>query len=362
MSAAKQKENEPRGGWLVFALGLLIGVPLLALCGLTLVGPPSIETGIFTFAIALGVTASIAAPWRRTRPIVVIALALALIVIGYRSFTAASGTTIHEYTGPEGAEPRWIDRVVPERDVALGGSVLLSAMGSMPHDAPGLLDALRDGYSRMRLAEGPVPSPVVGTFLFGQSPDEHSVLRIAPARFEPPEAVVVFLHGFMGNVTLLCWQFAQGANPVGIDVVCPSTTWEGRWAEPDGRATVERTIARLRAEGVRRIYLAGLSNGAIFGSELAPELDVDGVILISGASPSARPTGKPTLVLQGALDRMTPAEPSRAYAELTHATYAEQPEAGHWLILTHHEWAVQVLRRWLAEQEGLGRVHEGAPE
>jgi pimeloyl-ACP methyl ester carboxylesterase len=362
MSAAptQKSEKDGQGGCLVFGLGLVVGVPLLALCGLTLAGPPSIETCIFTFAVLLGVIAALASPWRRTRPLVVGALALALAVVGYRHFSAASGKSVHESLGPAGGAPRWIDRLVPERDVALGGSGLLIATNRMPQDAPGLLDALRDGYSRMRLAEGPVPSAVLGTFLFGQSPDEHSVLRIAPPRFEPPEAVVLFLHGYIGNVTLLCWQVAQAANPVGIDVVCPSTGWEARWAEPDGRLTVERTIGRLRAEGVRRIYLAGLSAGAIGASSLAPTLDVDGLILISGASPEARAAGKPTIVLQGRIDAMTPAHLAREYAERTQATYLEQPEAGHWLLLSHHEWVMEHLRRWLAEQEGLGRVHDAA--
>lgn len=357
MSAAPTQKKE-RGGCLVFGLGLVIGVPILALAGLTLAGPPTIETGVFTLAVLLGVVAAIASPWRNTKPLIGAAIAIALAVIGYRYFSSASGKNVHEYTGPGGAAPRVIDRLVPERDVAIGGSVLLLATDRMPRDAPGLLDALRDGYSRMRLAEGPVPSPVVGTFLFGQSPDDHSVLRIAPPRFEPPEAVVLFLHGSMGNVTLLCWQIAEAANPVGLDVVCPSTGWEARWAEPDGRMIVERTIGKLRTEGVRRIYLAGLSAGASGASMLAPTLDVNGVILISGASADARTPAKPVLVLQGANDRMMPPELSRGYAERAQGEYLEQPDAGHWLVLSHHEWIVEHLRRWLAQQEGLGRVHD----
>ena len=349
-------ERRRGGGCLLFLLGLALGVPVLALAGLTIPGPPSIEAGVFIIAMLLGVIGCLVAPWRNTRPLLMAALVLGLGVIGYRYFAAADGTTVHESTGPHGGEARWIDRIVPERDVALGGSGLLLAAGLMPADQPGLLDALRDGYSRMEQAEGPVPSAVVGTFLFGQTPEEHSLLRIAPPRYEPPEGVVIFLHGFMGSVTLLCWQVAQAANPVGLDVVCPATDWRAKWAEPDGRRTVEATIAALRRQGVRRIYLAGLSACAIGASRLAPDLDVDGVILISGASPQARRSGKPTLVLHGALDRMTPPEPARAYARRSRATYEEHAEAGHWLILSHHEWAMQHMRRWLAEREGLGGI------
>ncbi len=352
------KKQDRQGGCLLFGVGLVVGVPILALCGLTLAGPPTIETGVFTLAVLIGVVASVAAPWRNTRPLVVGALALALAVVLYRYFGAAEGATVHAMSGPQGGEGRVIDRIIPERDVAIGGSALLLFTDRMPQDAPGLLDALRDGYSRMRRAEGPVPSAVVGTFLFGQSPHEHTLLRVAPPRYEPPEAVVVFLHGFIGNVTLLCWQVAQAANPVGVDVVCPSMHWEADWAGPEGRATVQLTIEALRAQGVRRIYLAGLSAGAIGASRLAPELDVDGVILLSGASSRARAPGEPALVLQGARDRMTPPGPARAYARLARAEYQEHPEAGHWLVLSHHEWVMQHMRRWLAAQEGLEAIHE----
>jgi predicted esterase len=344
------------GGCLLFVLGLSIGVPLLALSGLTIAGPPSIETGVFTIGVLLGVVGCLAAPWRNTRALVLSAVVLVLGVVIYRYFAAAEGTTVHESAGPHGGEARWTDRIIPERDVALGGSGLLIATGRMPVDQPGLMDALRDGYSRMEQAEGPVPSAVVGTFLFGQSADDHSLFRVAPPRYEPPQSVVIFLHGFIGSVTLLCWQVAQAANPVGLDVVCPAADWEARWAEPEGVRTIEATIAALRAQGVRRIYLAGLSAGAIGASRLAPRLDVEGVVLISGASSLGRASGKPTLVLQGALDRMTPATHARAYARRAHATYEEHPEAGHWLLLSHHEWAMQHMRRWLAEQEGAGEV------
>jgi hypothetical protein len=361
--AKDDAEKEKRGGrWLLFLGALLLGVPLLLLCGLTLVGPPTAETSVFTVAVLVGVVGGLAAPWQKTAAWGArIAFVILFLVVVYRFFAAEAGTTIRAYTGPHGGELRWTARIVPERDVALGGSNLLMALDAMGPEEPGLLEALRDGYDRMRRAEGPVPSAVVGTFLFGQTYDEHTVLRIAPtSRFNPPEGVVLFLHGFIGNVTLECWQVAQAANPVGVDVVCPSTGWRARWAEPDGRAIVEATIAQLRAQGARRVYLAGLSAGGIGASRLARDVDVDGLILISGASRQARPARIPTLVLQGRRDPRTPPAPARRYARLVgrRATYEEHPEAGHWMILSHHEWTTERLRRWLAEQEGLGEVHD----
>jgi hypothetical protein len=357
MAEPEQKKPGQPGGCLLFTLGLVIGIPILALCGLTIPGPPSMETILFTVSVSAFVIACVAAPWRNTRIIVVVAALLSITVVAYRFFAAAQGDTIFASTGPHGGASRWIDRIAPERDVALGGSGILLALDKMPGDQPGLLDALRDGYERMDRSEGPVPSAIVGTFLFGQSPDDHSLLRVAPERFEPPEAVMIFLHGFIGSLTVACWQVAQAANPVGIDVVCPATDWQAEWSNAEGRETVANTIANLRAQGVRRIYLAGLSAGAVGASLIAPSYDLDGVILISGASERARSPGVPVLVLQGRLDRMTPPRPARAYASRSNGAYREVPDASHWLLLSHHEWVTDQIRTWLAAREGLGGVH-----
>lgn len=335
---------------------MLLGIPLLVLCGLTLVGPPTWETAVFSGAVTLGVIAGLIAPWSKGALYTARVASLILFaVIVYRFFAAQASPSI---TSPSN---RWSDRIVPERDVALGGSNLLIAAGAMGPDHPGLLDALRDGYTRMRRSEGAVPSAVVSTFMFGQSPEDHSVFRVSPpSRFNPPEAVVLFLHGFIGNVTLECWQVGQAANPLGLDVVCPSADWRARWASPPHRRTVQETIARLREQGARRVYLAGLSAGAIGASRLAPSLDIEGLILISGASRQARPARVPTLVLQGRRDPRTRPGPARAYARRAgrRATYVEHPEATHWMILSHHEWVTDHIRAWLAEREGLEAVAE----
>lgn len=350
------------GGRLYFIFSVTIGFPLLLLCGLTLVGPPTFEAALFTLAVALAVIGGFVAPWRENATWGARAgFLLLFFVLVYRFFAAEASTTITTATGPSMTEGRWIDRFVPERDVALGGSNLLILTGRLQNPEPGLLNALRDGYTRMRRAEGPVPSSVVGTFLFDQTAEDHTVHRVQPAaRFTPPAAVVVFLHGYIGNVTLECWQVAQAANPVGLDVVCPSTHWSGRWAEQPGRAIVEETLRRLRGQGVQRIYLAGLSAGAIGASRMARSLDIEGLILISGASRQAQPARIPTLVLQGRRDTMTPPGPARRYAERAgaRARYVEHPEASHWMILSHYEHTTDEIRRWLAEQEGLGEIHD----
>jgi len=357
---AKDPKDNARGlRWLWFVLSVLLGVPLLALCGLTLVGPPTVETlGVSVLAMVL-VVAGLIAPWRTEATYAgSIALLLLLGIIGYRVVEADAGASLRTHTGPAMGDGRLLDRIVPERDVAIGGSNLLVMTGQVRE--PGLLDALRDGYDRMRLAEGAVPSSVISTFLMGQTPEDFTVHRYSPGgRFDAPEAAIVFLHGYIGNVTLECWQVAQAAGPVGLDTYCPSTEWTGRWADPDGRAIARATIAHLRSRGVRRIYLIGLSAGAIGASRMAHALDIEGLVLISGASRQAAPASVPTLVLQGDRDTMTPPAPARAYARRApRARYVEVDGASHWMILSHHERVSEELRRWLARREGLEEIHE----
>ncbi|MGE0789061.1 MAG: alpha/beta hydrolase [Sandaracinaceae bacterium] len=357
LSHAEKKDREGRGGrWLAFVLALLLGMPLLVLGGLTLVGPPTWETALVTLSGAVMVVGGLAAPWSRAGLYSArLAFLVIFAVVVYRFFATEATPSISSPSN------RWMDRIVPERDVAIGGSNLLIATGRMGGDSPGLLDALRDGYDRMRAQEGPVPSAVVSTFVLGQSAESHSVFRVAPpSRFAPPEGVVVFLHGFIGNVTLECWEVAQAANPVGVDVVCPSADWQAQWTSPAHRQTVSDTIAQLRAEGVRRIYLAGLSAGSIGASRLAPSLDIDGLILISGASRQASPARVPTLILQGRRDSRTRPGPARAYARAagSRAQYEEHPTADHWMILSEHEWCEDHIRRWLQVQEGLEEIEE----
>jgi len=361
--AKDQATKEERGTrWIWFFASVLIGLPLLALSGVVVVGPPTPEAALFSVGVLAFVIGGLVAPWRENATWGARGgFLLLLSLIAYRFFEADASTTITTATAPAMTEGRWLDRIVPERDVALGGSTLLLITGQLENPERGLLDSLRDGYARMRLAEGPVPSSTISTFMFGQTPEDHTVHRVVPSgRFNPPEAVVLFLHGFIGNVTLECWQVAQAANPVGLDVICPSTEWRARWAEPDGRAIVDLTIARLRSEGVQRIYLAGLSAGAIGASRLVSRLDVEGLVLISGASSQANPARIPTIVLTGDRDTMTPPAPARAYARRLgrDARYVEVEDAGHWMILSHHERVTDELRRWFAEQEGLGEVHD----
>ena len=348
-----------RAGRLLGTLGRgLLALPLLAIATLLFAGPPTLEGGTFALAlvaIALGIVA-------RIREATVVGSLVALALVLARLVFADEGERLVAHDG------RALDRVLPERDVALGASRLLLLAGVIEEHASaehGLLPSLRDGYDRLRDDEGWVPSPVLSTLVLGHERDDFSTRSAGSAadfvmlerRASGTEAAVVFLHGSMGNVTLECWQVAQAAAAHALPTFCPSTDTSGRWDAPRGRAILDETLRRLKDRGVRRVVIVGLSAGGIGLSRLAPRLrlpegmSLEGLVQLSGTGAPAHPRRVPTLILQGGRDRMTPPAPARRHARALgrHARYVEVPEAGHWLLLSHHDRVHDELSRFLAD-------------
>jgi pimeloyl-ACP methyl ester carboxylesterase len=225
-----------------------------------------------------------------------------------------------------------------EAVVALRGARLLVAAGQIHDpDAPELEGAMRAEYEKMR-ADEESASPSVrlraSPLAAGDVPD---LLVYEPAGAAPgaPRAAIVFLHGYGGRFALPCWQIASAAASAGATTVCPSIGTDGAWWTPDGGAVVDQTVAALRRAGYARIVLAGLSNGAIGASRLAPRRKgmFAGLIAISGADPAAASPGVPALVVQGRQDAMASAGSSRAYARRAGAKYVDV-DAGHFAMLT----------------------------
>lgn len=325
---------------------VLLALPLLSIATLLFLGPPTPEGGAFGLAlvaISLGLVA-------RIREATLAATSVAVLLVLARLVFADHGTHLTAHDG------RRIDRVLPERDVALGSSRLLLLAGVIDEHAPptnGLLPALRDGYDRMRDDEGWVPSPVLSTLTVGHEADDFVMLERTASR---DDAAVIFLHGSMGNVTLECWQIARAAAAHDLPTFCPSTDTSGRWDAHRGRAILDVTLTRLQQRGVRRVVIVGLSAGGISLSRLAPRLrlprgmSLEGLVQLSGTAAPARPRRVPTLVLQGGRDHMTPPAPARRHARALdgHARYVEVPDAGHWLLLSHHTLVREELSRFFA--------------
>jgi pimeloyl-ACP methyl ester carboxylesterase len=207
----------------------------------------------------------------------------------------------------------------------------------------------------MRSSEGLTPSPALDTLAGRQGPEAFDALIVEP-RTRPAQAAVVFLHGFAGSFTLECWMVAEAARDIDAVTVCPSTGFAGHWWTREGERTLRETLTYLEGRGIRRVYLAGLSNGGIGASLLAPRFsrELAGLILISGASPDASAGGLPALVVQGEGDTMVSVRGPRAFATRNGATYAGF-DGGHFVMMVRRAEVRDAIAKWLRKSSGRAR-------
>jgi pimeloyl-ACP methyl ester carboxylesterase len=199
---------------------------------------------------------------------------------------------------------------------------------------------------------------VLPTYLGLQKPAAFDTVLIEPEPRYPADTAVIFLHGFMGNVTAQCWAIAQAASQMGAITACPSTEWTGGWWQPPGEAILEATFQYLREQGIKRFYLGGFSNGG-FGisrlvSTVSAQAGLRGLFFINGIQGGAQiqQTGQPVLIVQGTQDTRVPAGMVRKIAQDlgTQATFVEV-ESDHFMIMKQPGLVQDVLTRWLQEQE-----------
>ena len=285
-------------------------------------------------------------PFRRRRGLTRLGLACLLAVALLRILTVGPGTRMVVIDG-EGASARWVSRVVDESDVAINASRALFALGLLRDDAAEVSSAMRVEYARMHREHGDVASPLVATHLGLQRPSGFDLVVIEPEA--PVQGAVVFLHGSAGNFELPCWQIARAVASLGLVTACPSTRWTADWESENGELIVRRTIARLRARGIERFVLAGLSAGGYGASLLAPRMkgEFACLVLLSGADPEAPTADIPTLVVQGRNDTMVRGTDPIAYAERTDARYVEI-DAGHFALLVRSERVEREVRSFVA--------------
>lgn len=350
--------------FLIFSLGVVLGLPLLALIAFAFVTPITISGVAYLIGCSFAVAGLLIAPWRRKYSFVITAVGFAVIVaiVIVRLVLArdeGAAPNLRMIVLPGGQATRWVDYLVDEQDSVIFGETALHLLGGVsPREHENIVPALYSAYSEFRAAKGVFPSPVVTTYLNLQGPAAFDALVIEPGNGQPAKFGVVFLHGFMGNVTIQCWRIAQAAQKLGAVTVCPSTDWVGNWSQPQGAAIVRATLLYLRERGIQRIYLGGFSNGGIGTSLLAPNVategDLSGLFFIAGATNGVNigKTNLPVLVIQGAQDeRMPVTEARRFVAEITRrATYVEL-EGDHFLIMKQSAHVQEAIAAWLGNYE-----------
>ncbi len=277
-----------------------------------------------------------ASPRRPRRPSGVARLSFGALVaiLLVRCSAARTGAQLfREAPFPSGL----LGAVVDEGDLAVTGARLLVRAGALVDDAEVAPDVMRDAYARLRAEHGDVGSPALPTLLGLVPPRSGSADRVVvQGRLrERSRTAVVFLHGFGGSFVLPCWTVADAALAVlpNVLTVCPSLDGDGHWGSAEGERILRATLADLRARGIERFVLVGLSNGAFGLAQLEARMRSEltglaGLVLVSGADPSAPRASVPVLVVHGARDRMTSHASSAAYAA-THGARLVSLDAGH---------------------------------
>src|SRR5262245_14124227 len=280
--------------------GALVLVPVVPLIILAIISPITAAGELYlggTVALVIGFWGM---AWGHPKYAVVLwaGLGLIIVVAVVRIILLSGSTRVKMLNLPDENPQCWLNCILDEQDVALFSTRILSLIRAIsPTEQDGLLDAMVANYQAMANTQSLVPSPFVRTYLQQQRPGAFDAVVIEPENGEAGTTGVIFLHGYTGNFTMPCWLFAQAVSELQGVTICPSVGWRGDWWTPDGEATLRATIDYLHKRGVSRIYLAGLSNGAVGASELAYKLtkDIAGLILVSGTSPDAVNSGLPVL-------------------------------------------------------------------
>jgi pimeloyl-ACP methyl ester carboxylesterase len=304
-------------------------------------------------SLALG---SLLAAWRNGAALRV-AGAGVLLVVGpwlWRALTTREHEGVRLTTLPADRGARLVSTLYPESDGAIAAARFVQALGGLRDEEAGqFYEILAQAYARATPSAASLATPAIPTYLGLETPEAFDTIVIDPSGTKKkPDAAVIFLHGYAGNFYVYCWELAQAAADANLITLCPSVDASGAWWTPRGAQTFRATLDYAHGLGARRVYLAGLSNGAAGASVLALEhqQDLSGLILISGTR-AETPPSLPVLVVQGKTDQMMPAPYARAYAAKgPRVQYYEVP-GGHLVLLSRYQMVRPVIAGFLRSLE-----------
>ena len=131
------------------------------------------------------------------------------------------------------------------------------------------------------------------------------------------------------------------------------------WGSKAGEAIVAQTIKELKVKhGAQKIYLSGISSGAVGAAQLAHKFapDIEGAILLFGAHPDIDLTAMPTMLVYGADDERFPASAIEWVArqrELKKGGLTKvRLGAGHFQIVKDPNCITEIVGSWLQDQQG----------
>ncbi len=249
--------------YFLFLLGVILALPILAVIALSL-GLPITLSGIgYLLGSALAAAGLILAPraGRNSISLTFVGIFMLAGVASVRMFIGGEQTnpSIRMVVLRQNKTTRWINYAVDEQDSLIVGERLLNLIsGDLPREHRRLASALHTDYSDMRTSQRVFPSPIVSTYLGLEKASHFDAIIVQADVHRPPEIALVFLHGYMGNVTAQCWEIAQAVKNFAAMTICPSTGWQGDWWQPPGKDILQATFQYLSEQGIQRFYLRWL--------------------------------------------------------------------------------------------------------
>lgn len=325
----------------------------VALCMCSLTVPQSDVARLLVAGIALFCVSFIYPRRFRYLPRV-FSLVLPLTIIWCAANPVASRPEIFTVQ-PTGRRESFVSRLVREEDGIYPMARLLPFLGGISaRESDGLMRNLQVNYAAMRDQVGGVPSPLVRTYLGLQSAEDFDVLSFKPLGTQ--RGTVIFLHGFGGNWSLLCWLVSQPSAEVGFRTLCPSVGPLATWGSKKGLDVVQHTMKLAAKMSSEPPVLIGLSSGAVGAGMLAPEIEeeLSGVAMLFGAHPKVAQVSIPILSVYGTYDERFPVGLMDEIADHIRGREKGFSEvrlegADHFDILKNPERVQATLRMWLQQ-------------
>ncbi|AKF03654.1 alpha/beta fold hydrolase [Sandaracinus amylolyticus] len=338
--------REERGAREAARIGAALIATIALPVSLAAAGQPISTRGLAWIVCAAAAICALAIGTRITRRVAgAIVLVWLGVIVATLAWPAREGAYLGAIVLPSGERASSLGRVFAERDVSLVGVRLMRVTrGVSARELDGF--DVASVYEELEASDGAVTStPFLSTVL-----GEQRASRFDAFVHEVPASTrwVVFLHGYGGSFASYCWIVARAAERAGWSTVCPATSFSTHWESGHGPAIARRTLDFARARGATTIVLAGLSNGGVGATRLARELEIDGLVAISGLDDHAMPIAKPTLVWHGTRDERFPIELARAWAGRAGARMIEV-DGDHFALVEQREDFSRALETFLRE-------------
>lgn len=342
---------------LLFALAVFVagnGVTRSAIALASL--PVLVVAGCFVLPASAGA---------RRRAARAIVIAIAAVDVGYIALRLArplpSGEGLRYCEGNDCARrPPVLARLVDEDETAYAGLRFASLIGLIGGAQERALDAALHREYAVLLGSPRYAGLPNAVFVRGSRAPVRHLRWVPPGKTDVP--CLVYLHGFGGQLSIYVEALIEGGLGEDFVIAAPFLNNEGDWWSVEGEATIRDLVEHGLPPAVdrRRVFLVGLSNGAIGAARLMQRESVRklfrGAILVSGGDGprGGDVAGAEMLMITGAEDPRFPVGWLKQAAwELSAKGAAVEMEVmrgDHIILLDRKREVTDHIRRWIGSR------------